>query len=104
MKQHSRHLSVFLMAIALAFLMGCAATETTQAPGEYTDDATTTAKVKQAIFSDSELKVMEISVETFRGEVQLSGFVSSEEAAARAVAVAGNVNGVKSVKNDMQIR
>lgn len=104
MKRFAMYLLMSLLAIAVLSFMGCAPTETRQAPGEYMDDATTTTKVKSAIFDDPDLKVLEISVETFRGEVQLSGFVSSEETAARAVAVAGSVSGVKAVRNDMQIR
>lgn len=68
------------------------------------DDSVITGKVKTAIFNEPDLKVMEISVETFRGRVQLSGFVSSQEAADRAVAVAGEVGGVTSVTNSMQVR
>jgi osmotically-inducible protein OsmY len=104
MKQISRFLSVFLLAIAVLSLVGCAPTETRQAPGEYVDDSVITTKVKTAIFNDPDLKVMEINVETFRGVVQLSGFVSSQAAANRAVQVAYGVGGVRSVKNDMRIK
>ncbi|MCC5859117.1 MAG: BON domain-containing protein [Ectothiorhodospiraceae bacterium] len=104
MNRYIRLLSVLFLAFAFTGLAACAATDTRQAPGEYIDDSVITAKVKTAIFNDPDLKVMEISVETFRGEVQLSGYVSSRDAADRAVVVARQVSGVKSVKNDMQIR
>ncbi|ABI56471.1 BON domain-containing protein [Alkalilimnicola ehrlichii MLHE-1] len=104
MNTYVRLFSVFLLAFALIGLAACSPTETRQAPGEYVDDSVITTKVKAAIFNDPDLKVMEISVETFRGEVQLSGFVSSRAAADRAVAVARAVDGVKSVKDDMQIK
>lgn len=94
-------LSVFLLALAL---VGCASTSTSQAPGEYLDDSVITTKVKAAILNDPDLNVMEVSVETFRGDVQLSGFVSSEADATRATQVAREVGGVKSVSNDMRVR
>jgi len=94
-------LSVFLLALAL---VGCASTSTSQAPGEYLDDSVITTKVKAAILNDPDLNVMEVSVETFRGDVQLSGFVSSEADATRATQVARDVGGVKSVSNDMRVR
>ncbi|MDZ7810752.1 MAG: BON domain-containing protein [Arhodomonas sp.] len=97
-------MSVLLLALMVTSLMACASTETSQAPGEYLDDSVITAKVKTAIFNDPDLKVLEITVETFRGEVQLSGFVSSQAAAERAVEVARGVKGVRSVRNDMQVK
>ena len=60
--------------------------------------------MKSAILNEPTLKVAEINVETFKGVVQLSGFVSSQAAATKAVSVARDVGGVKSVKNDMQIK
>jgi osmotically-inducible protein OsmY len=63
-----------------------------------------TTKVKAAIFNEPSLKSAEINVETFKGVVQLSGFVSSAEAERTAVAVARKVPGVESVKNDMRVK
>jgi osmotically-inducible protein OsmY len=91
---------VLLMATAL----GCASTRTQEASGEYVDDTVITGKVKTAIFNEPTLKSVEINVETFKGVVQLSGFVSSRAAETTAVAVASNVGGVKSVKNDMRLK
>ncbi|TVS10364.1 MAG: BON domain-containing protein [Gammaproteobacteria bacterium] len=93
-----------LLALTLIAIIGCASTEDRQGTGEYFDDAVITTKVKAAILNDPTLHVSEISVETFENVVQLSGFVSSEEASRQAVAVAGEVAGVKSVLNDMRIR
>lgn len=95
---------VLLLACAVIVPLGCAATETSQAPGEYVDDSVITSKVKTAIFNDPDLEVLDISVETFRGRVQLSGFVDSRESADKAVSVAGGVGGVTSVTNDMEIK
>jgi osmotically-inducible protein OsmY len=88
-----------LMSIA-----GCASTETQSSTGEYIDDTLITAKVKTAIMNDPDLKVTEINVETFKGVVQLSGFVSSRAQIDRAVVVAREIDGVTSVKNDMRVK
>ena len=91
---------VLLMATAL----GCASTAKQEGTGEYVDDTVITGKVKTAIFNEPTLKSAEINVETFKGVVQLSGFVSSAAAENTAVAVARKVEGVKSVKNDMRLK
>lgn len=75
-----------------------------ESPGEYVDDAVITTKVKAAVFEEPSLKSAEINVETSKGTVQLSGFVSSRAAIDKAVAVAKNVKGVRSVKNDMIVK
>ena len=91
---------VVLMATAL----GCASTAKHEGTGEYVDDTVITSKVKAAIFNEPTLKSAEINVETFKGVVQLSGFVSSAAAENTAVVVARKVEGVKSVKNDMRLK
>ncbi len=83
---------------------GCAGTSTRESTGEYIDSSVLTSKVKTAIFNDPMLKVLQINVETFKGVVQLSGFVDSAQAAARAVEVARSVEGVKAVKNNMSVK
>jgi osmotically-inducible protein OsmY len=70
----------------------------------YLDNTVITAKVKAAIFDEPGLKSAEINVETFKGEVQLSGFVSSQANIDKAVEIASKVKGVKSVKNNMQLK
>ena len=97
-------ISAFAAAVVLTFAAGCASTQTHESTGQYVDDTTLTAKVKTAIFEDPSLKSSEINVETFKGRVQLSGFVSSKENIAQAVTVAQGVKGVESVKNDMHVK
>ncbi|MBM3117847.1 BON domain-containing protein [Jeongeupia naejangsanensis] len=104
MKRLVRYLSAFFIAITALSVAGCASTATQSGTGEYVDDSVITTKVKTAIFNEPTLKVAEISVETYKGVVQLSGFVSSQAAANKAVAVAHSVAGVKSVKNNMTIK
>ncbi|MEC5399539.1 BON domain-containing protein [Uliginosibacterium sp. H1] len=104
MKQARFYLSAALTAIVFATAAGCASTPKEAGTAEYVDDSYITTKVKAAILAEPELKVAEINVETFKGVVQLSGFVSSKESSTRAVEVARGVSGVKSVRNDMQIK
>ena len=97
---------LLLAACVLSFVTvtGCASTSRQEGTGEYVDDSVITTKVKAAILNDSELKVLQINVETFKGVVQLSGFVDSRAMMNRAVEVTRGVSGVKSVKNDMRLR
>lgn len=104
MKQFNKYLSAVFLGLTLAAVAGCASTRTQQGTGEYVDDSVITAKVKAAILEDPMTKVLEIKVKTFKGEVQLSGFVSSQAAANRAVELARGVKGVTSVKNDMLLK
>ena len=96
--------SVLLAAIAFTAIAGCASTRTQESTGQYVDDTTITTKVKAAILNDPSLKSAEINVETFKGVVQLSGFVSSRDNVNVAVATARAVKGVTSVKNDMIVK
>jgi osmotically-inducible protein OsmY len=88
----------------LVSFLGCASTAKQEGTGEYIDDSVITTKVKAEIFKDSSLKSSEINVETFKGAVQLSGFVNSQADIDRAVEVARGVKGVTSVKNDMRVK
>jgi osmotically-inducible protein OsmY len=83
---------------------GCAATPTKESTGEYVDDATITTKVKAAFLHDDYIKSFDISVETFKGVVQLSGFVDNSEQKSRAGEVARGVNGVRDVKNNLTVK
>ena len=103
MKYYNKFAAVFL-AILVASLVGCASTATQEGTGEYIDNAVITTKVKAAIFNEPTLKSFEIKVETFKGTVQLSGFVNSQANIDKAVEVVRQVKGVKSVKNDMQLK
>lgn len=96
--------TTLLSAVVLMAAFGCASTRHHEGTGEYVDDSVITAKVKAAIFHEPDLKVSEVKVETFKGNVQLSGFVSSRADIKSAVRVASAVNGVKSVTNDMQLK
>jgi len=93
-----------LSIIAVAGIMGCASSAKHESTGQYVDDTAITAKVKTAIFEQPTLKSAEINVETFKGVVQLSGFVSSQDNVNTAMATARAVNGVTSVKNDMRVK
>jgi osmotically-inducible protein OsmY len=96
--------ATFCFAVLLISFLGCASTPKQEGTGEYLDDIVITTKVKAAVFGEPSLKSAEINVETFQGVVQLSGFVSSRADINKAVEVAGSVQGVKSVKNDMRLK
>jgi len=96
------HFLVLLMLIA-AFA-ACAATRTHDSAGEYVDDSVITTKVKSLLAEDDFLKSFEISVETFKGTVQLSGFVNSQKAVDKAVEISRSVKGVKSIKNNVIVK
>ena len=94
-------------AVALAGLGACASSEDVnrRSTSEFTDDAAVTAKVKSAIATDAGARTAgAVNVETYRGVVQLTGFVDSEDQATRAVSAAKKVQGVRSVKNDIRIK
>jgi osmotically-inducible protein OsmY len=95
--------AAFTLMSALA-LGACAETRTTESTGEYVDNSVITAKVKSAILQDPALKVMQISVKTYKDVVQLSGFVDTAAMRAHAGSVASQVAGVGSVKNDLLVK
>lgn len=97
-------ITVVALTSFLLTLSACSATKTQESTGQYVDDTVLTVKVKKAIFDEPTLKSSEINVETFKGEVQLSGFASSIEQTKKAVEVAKGVSGVGSVKNDMRVK
>jgi len=90
--------------LLLASFLGCASTSKHEGTGEYVDDSVITTKVKAAVMNEPSLKSAEINVETFKGVVQLSGFVRSQADINKAVEVARSVSGVKSVKNAMTLK
>ena len=104
MKTASTVVRSLLVLLVIAVIAGCAGSRTQESTGEYFDDSTITTKVKAAILGDQELKVLQINVETFKGVVQLSGFVNSPQAVTRAVAVARGVSGVKAVTNNLLVK
>jgi osmotically-inducible protein OsmY len=101
---HLKRFSALFLTVLLAFFVGCSSTPKQEGTGEYFDDTVLTTKVKTAVFSEPSLKSAEINVETFKGVVQLSGFVRSQADVSKAVEVASAVKGVKSVKNDMRVK
>jgi osmotically-inducible protein OsmY len=104
MAKRHRILSFLICIGLIAVFLGCASTQKSESTGEYVDDSTITTKVKAAIFNDSSLKVFQINVETFKGEVQLSGFVDSSQSVKKAGEVARSVGGVKSVINNLIVK
>ncbi|MGH8175816.1 MAG: BON domain-containing protein [Steroidobacter sp.] len=96
--------ALILAAILTSTMVACTSTPTQQSTGQAIDDGVVTAKVKAALVQDPVTKAHQINVETFKGQVQLSGFVESDEARTRALQVARDIEGVKKVKDAMQIR
>lgn len=103
-KQLGNYIAASFLAVALVSVAGCESTPKQEGTGEYIDDSVITTKVKTALVNDPVTKATEINVETFKGVVQLSGFVSSQSAINRAVELARGVSGVKSVRNDMRLK
>ena len=103
MKNFAR-ISVIVAASAMALLSGCASSAKQESTGQYIDDTAITARVKTAIFKDDMLKSNEISVVTYKGRVQLSGFVSTRSSIERAGVVAKGIQGVIDVTNDLKVK
>jgi hyperosmotically inducible protein len=104
MKALFKSIPMLLVTLSLIFLVACSSEPKRESAGEYLDDSVITTRVKAAILAEDTLKVSEINVETYKGVVQLSGFVSSRDAESKAVKVARGVKGVKSVKDDMRVK
>ena len=104
MYKAKRNLSGILILAFVVALAGCAATHTSESTGEFIDDSVVTANVKTALLQDKVAPGMSIQVETFKGRVQLSGFVNSEAEAKQAETVASRVKGVKSVINNITVK
>ena len=93
-----------VLIMFIAALVACASTSKQSSTGEYIDDSVITTKVKSLLAADDFLKSFQISVETYKGIVQLSGFVNSQKAVDKANEIAYSVKGVKSVKNDLIVK
>ncbi len=104
MKTERRILAYLVLIMFIAALMACASTSKQSSTGEYVDDSVITTKVKSLLAEDDFLKSFQISVETYKGTVQLSGFVNSRQAVDKANQIAYSVKGVKSVKNDLIVK
>jgi osmotically-inducible protein OsmY len=104
MKYFIRFVSALSLALALLSAAGCASTPKQEGTGEYIDDSVITTKVKAQLLNEPYLSSSQINVDTYKGEVQLSGFVDSRANINKAIEIARSVSGVKSVKNKMQLR
>ena len=99
-----KRFSGFFIVALMVSALGCASTSQQSSTGQYLDDSVITTKVKTAIFNEPSLKVNQITVETYKSVVQLSGFVDTSASMDKAVTIARSVDGVSSVKNDMRLR
>lgn len=97
-------LLVFGFGVVTPLLNGCAPTEERASTGQFIDDRTITTKVKAKLLKDPTTKGLKINVDTFKGQVQLGGFVSSREEKMRAEEIARSVGGVQSVTNNLQVK
>lgn len=98
---------IFKLLVSLGLItafLGCEATQKKESTGEYIDDAAITTKIKSGILQEPQLKSLQIEVKTFKGVVQLSGFVDSPQSVSRAGEIAGSVAGVKELKNDLVVK
>jgi hyperosmotically inducible protein len=104
MKKRNMFIGCFVLLMLIATLVACASTSKQEGTGEYIDDSVITTKVKSLLGADDFLKSFEISVETYKGTVQLSGFVDSQKAVDKAGEIARSVKGVQSVKNNLNVK
>jgi len=104
MKKSNMFIGCLMLLMLIASFVACASTSKQEGAGEYVDDSVITTKVKSQLAGDDFLKSFEISVETYKGIVQLSGFVDSQKAIDKAGEIARGVNGVKSVKNNLNVK
>jgi len=104
MKKRNIAIHCLVLLMLIATFTACASTRTQESAGEYVDDSVITTKVKSLLAADDLLKSFQISVETFKGTVQLSGFVGNQAAVDKAGEIARSVKGVTSVKNDLVVK
>ena len=104
MKKRNLFIRCFVLMMLIAGSVACASTSKQEGAGEYVDDSVITTKVKSLIAADDFLKSFQISVETYKGIVQLSGFVGTQMAVNKAGEIARGVQGVKSVKNNLIVK
>ena len=104
MKEKTIFIRCLLALMLIATFGACVSALAQESTGEYVDDSVITTKVKALLAADDLLKSFQISVETYKGTVQLSGFVDSQNAVDRAGKIAMDVGGVKSVKNNLNVK
>jgi osmotically-inducible protein OsmY len=104
MKKRNMLIGYLVLLMLVATFAACASTRTQESTGEYVDDSTITTKVKALLAEDDFLKSFQISVETYKGRVQLSGFVNSQDAVKKAGEITRSVKGVTSVANNLIVK
>jgi len=104
MKKRNRFVGYIALVMLMVAFTACASTSKQESTGEYVDDSVITTKVKSLLAADDFLKSFQIGVETYKGTVQLSGFVNSQKAVDKAIEITRSVKGVKSVKNDLIVK
>ena len=104
MKKSNKFVGYFVLVMLMVAFMACDSTSKQEGAGEFVDDSVITTKVKALLAEDDFLKSFQISVETYKGTVQLSGFVDSQKAVDKAGEIARGVKGVKSVKNNLSVK
>jgi len=104
MKKRNIVIRYFVLLMVMVAFAACASTSKQESTGEYVDDSVITTKVKSLLAADDFLKSFQIGVETYKGTVQLSGFVNSQKAIDKAIEITRSVKGVKSVKNDLIVK
>jgi len=104
MKKRNMFIRCFVLLMLIAAFVACASTPKQESTGEYVDNSVITTKVKSLLAKDDFLKSFHISVETFKGTVQLSGFVGSQQAVDKAGEITRSVKGVTSVRNDLVVK
>ena len=85
-------------------MTGCAGDRYHQSTGETIDDTGISSRVKSALSNDAEYKYEGVEVTTFKGTVQLSGFVDTSAQKSRAGDLAKGVEGVKDLENNITVK
>jgi len=104
MKKRNIAVYCLMLLMLIVTFSACASSRTHESTGEFVDDAVITTKVKSLIADNDFLKSFQISVETFQGTVQLSGFVNSQQAVDKASEITRSVQGIKSIKNNLIVK
>lgn len=99
-----RAVLVLAAMMGISMMAACSSTPSQQSTGQAIDDGVVTAKIKAKLIEDPVTKAHQINVDTFKGTVQLSGFVETDQARSRALQLARDTDGVKSVKDSLQVR
>ena len=100
----AQRFTAFIVAVVMLAMVACTPASSRKSPGEVIDDTVITAKVKSALIADPDLKAYQINVETYKGTVQLSGFVTAPDHIQKATQMTRDIKGVSSVKNDLSVR